>query len=372
MAIILKCSKCQHQLEVDDGFAGGICRCVHCGALSQVPLQPTRLDNRGRPAAPPEMGRAVSVSAAQEQTLVIAPSRRYVENKKQRGLLAVILLVVAVVLSLVAALMIWRMVKSGQIERPGGRPPVTEQPQKPSGKPHTGGSRTGAGTGTTGRAGTGDQSPTVDHGPAVRVGSSEAANPFTQNRGPQIAGLAIPGAKVAFVVNTGDNMPALSDVLAAVRLSVASLGKGTFMVETWGRPASAFLGASTPAAPPQVFPARELAAADMAADRARLKEFTDKLAGEETKGMRDPAPAVEAAIQRGAETIVVVTAVDLPATALKAIRAKVGDKKVTFLVAVVSSAVVDDFANLASLAGGAKGVVLMSEDDLARWAKDSP
>lgn len=33
----LRCPSCRRELEVDVGFAGGVCRCSHCGALMSVP-----------------------------------------------------------------------------------------------------------------------------------------------------------------------------------------------------------------------------------------------------------------------------------------------------------------------------------------------
>ena len=42
--IRLTCANCQATLEVDDAFAGGVCRCKHCGAIQTVP-------RAGRPAA---------------------------------------------------------------------------------------------------------------------------------------------------------------------------------------------------------------------------------------------------------------------------------------------------------------------------------
>ena len=35
--IRLTCANCKAQLEVDDAFAGGVCRCKHCGAIQTVP-----------------------------------------------------------------------------------------------------------------------------------------------------------------------------------------------------------------------------------------------------------------------------------------------------------------------------------------------
>jgi hypothetical protein len=37
--ITLICTKCGKSLEVDDGFAGGVCRCIHCGTIQTVPTK---------------------------------------------------------------------------------------------------------------------------------------------------------------------------------------------------------------------------------------------------------------------------------------------------------------------------------------------
>lgn len=36
--IILNCSNCHAVLEMDEAFAGGVCRCRHCGAIQTVPV----------------------------------------------------------------------------------------------------------------------------------------------------------------------------------------------------------------------------------------------------------------------------------------------------------------------------------------------
>jgi hypothetical protein len=48
--IRLTCTHCQEVLSVDDAFAGGVCRCRHCGTIQTVPKKTA--GNRG-PAAPP-------------------------------------------------------------------------------------------------------------------------------------------------------------------------------------------------------------------------------------------------------------------------------------------------------------------------------
>ena len=47
--IQLTCTHCRATLEMDDGFAGGACRCKHCGTIQTVP---SKLKNKtgARPA----------------------------------------------------------------------------------------------------------------------------------------------------------------------------------------------------------------------------------------------------------------------------------------------------------------------------------
>jgi hypothetical protein len=35
--ILLNCTHCRAQLEIDDAFAGGVCRCMYCGTIQTVP-----------------------------------------------------------------------------------------------------------------------------------------------------------------------------------------------------------------------------------------------------------------------------------------------------------------------------------------------
>src|SRR5688572_18677850 len=40
--IELTCTKCKTVLSIDDAFAGGVCRCKHCGTIQTVPKQTKR------------------------------------------------------------------------------------------------------------------------------------------------------------------------------------------------------------------------------------------------------------------------------------------------------------------------------------------
>ena len=47
--ISLTCTSCKRSLEIDDAFAGGVCRCQFCGTIQTVPAN---LKQGGRPATP--------------------------------------------------------------------------------------------------------------------------------------------------------------------------------------------------------------------------------------------------------------------------------------------------------------------------------
>jgi hypothetical protein len=50
----ITCPQCDSELEVDDGFRGGVCRCSQCGSLLTVPDEkgPQIVESLGRPDAP--------------------------------------------------------------------------------------------------------------------------------------------------------------------------------------------------------------------------------------------------------------------------------------------------------------------------------
>lgn len=55
--ITLTCTSCRQVLQIDDAFAGGVCRCVHCGTIQTVPHISKRL---GRPTSPVEAAKATA------------------------------------------------------------------------------------------------------------------------------------------------------------------------------------------------------------------------------------------------------------------------------------------------------------------------
>lgn len=89
--IRLTCSACRTILDVDDAFAGGVCRCSHCGTIQTVPSIPSAGDQPAAspdPNAPPQdpthvpqgktllrqQGRAVVGSGLDELAQIVASS----------------------------------------------------------------------------------------------------------------------------------------------------------------------------------------------------------------------------------------------------------------------------------------------------------
>lgn len=52
----LECPSCQEMLELDAGFAGGVCRCSNCGTLMTVPSDAGRAETLSRPSSAPSYG----------------------------------------------------------------------------------------------------------------------------------------------------------------------------------------------------------------------------------------------------------------------------------------------------------------------------
>ncbi|MEO6434739.1 MAG: hypothetical protein ABIP55_03120 [Tepidisphaeraceae bacterium] len=48
--ISLPCASCKKLLEIDDAFAGGVCRCQHCGTIQTVPSSVKRAGAAAKPA----------------------------------------------------------------------------------------------------------------------------------------------------------------------------------------------------------------------------------------------------------------------------------------------------------------------------------
>lgn len=63
--ISLTCTSCKRGLEIDDAFAGGVCRCQYCGTIQTVPAA---LKQGGRPSTPIGKSPTVQKTLYQKQT----------------------------------------------------------------------------------------------------------------------------------------------------------------------------------------------------------------------------------------------------------------------------------------------------------------
>src|SRR2546423_4609786 len=66
--ITVICTRCRAQLEMDDAFAGGVCRCQHCGTIQTVPSM-SKIKRQMAPTAvaPGPIGPAVPSATPQPQ-----------------------------------------------------------------------------------------------------------------------------------------------------------------------------------------------------------------------------------------------------------------------------------------------------------------
>src|SRR6185436_13884975 len=67
--INLTCTSCKKLLQIDDAFAGGVCRCKFCGTIQTVPSQ------KAHRAAAPTATTVAPKAAAPAKTLFQSPSR---------------------------------------------------------------------------------------------------------------------------------------------------------------------------------------------------------------------------------------------------------------------------------------------------------
>ena len=110
--IELTCPQCDSDLEIDEGFRGGVCRCFKCGSLLTVPAERDgrTAEQLARPEAPPgaappspgayrtSSGRTVELSDAQ---LSQAPTARGRRMGIRIGTMAVVGLLIAAVFAAV-------------------------------------------------------------------------------------------------------------------------------------------------------------------------------------------------------------------------------------------------------------------------------
>jgi hypothetical protein len=310
MPILLKCHGCGEQLEVDEGFAGGVCRCVHCKALNHVPTQQTELDRKGRPKTPPPMAKPVVMAPEQLKNVRIAETSAFVAAQKRRGLLAIVMLLVAAALGVLMYYLVDEMrgqPTQDEVEREKQQEINREVEQKLS-----------------------------------QAGGGEFRD---------FAGLTFNDGPVAFLLNTansvGDQLPYAKAVVEQAVARKKDIAR-RFVVLTWASRSDWALDDEPQIIQPKAFPDQGLGSTDNAQHREGLETWMyDRVAS----GTGDPAPAVAEALARGATVLVLVTREDISADQLKAVREALAGKSVQLLALSVSDYEAGDLKQLGALVG---------------------
>jgi hypothetical protein len=302
--ISLTCTKCRATLSIDDAFAGGVCRCQHCGTIQTVParakgtgqssgaihqaatggssksLYQTKKSAAAQPGSGlEELGEIIASSglgssrlrkpmkAAQESGDGAAAGRGLPVSPAVAGSIA------AGVVGLV--LVLWLVVGSGNGET--AAPPAQ-------------------GTGSSGD------------------GSSAVAPAAA---GPNFAGIPLEGDKVVYVLDRGSSSAeSLGEVKEATLRSIASLGtERRFRIVFWETDGV------------KSFPPLEPATATKDNTDAARKAMDDIFAF----GASDAKAAIESAVRNNPEEIVLVTAKgwDLNEDFVKMVTTALGGSKAT-------------------------------------------
>jgi hypothetical protein len=330
--ISLHCTQCKQLLEMDEAFAGGVCRCQYCGTIQTVPSrlksQPKTKSSGSKSASSKALYKKSSTSGAgapvqsgtglDELAEIVASSGlargslsrppRTTQNAaaptpKRNPMLPWLIAAgaaVVVLLIVVAVLM----------TRGGGRE-----------KEEAGSSAAQNAPGSTAT----NSPPPVQHPPAPT--------------GPSFAGVALPNnGSVAYLIDRSQaNEEIIDAVESAVSRSVLSLGKGRqFQIIYWHRTDEGIIA----------YPDNAMAPATREQVQAAEKRFEDVVAYRST----ELKPTIEKAVKLSPDTIVIVTAKgnmleDADAAAvLNAVKSK-PIKVFTFALGEVEGPVLKQIAN---------------------------
>lgn len=311
--ITLICTKCKATLEMDDAFAGGVCRCQYCGTIQTVP---SHLKNASRAAATSNgqkalystkagTGAGLPSSGLDELANVVASSGlssglssrgatrpiHYAQPAPAKPAGSKLPLIIggvagAVVVLVVVGVVAW-ILTSGSSSAPTQARPGT-----------------GTGPGPV---------PT-----ASQVGSNRPA-------GPHFLGVELNASKVVYLLDRGDsNRDVLDPVKAALYESLASLGADRdFQVLFWTRDED---DGNKPDPNEFAFPKRGTAKAN----EERIREAENLFQDMTTSGRTDVGPVLREAMKRNPEVVVVATAkgINLDENDVEEVERAVGNKNV--------------------------------------------
>ncbi len=269
--ISLTCTKCRATLTMDEAFAGGVCRCQHCGTIQTVPAQAKAAGTAGGTAAPT----AGNSKALYQSRSAPAPRGSGLEELGE----------------IIAS----SGLSSSRLRQP--MRPASEPAEPASRKPRLNPALAGGIAGgvlavilglwfTLGGNGADPVAPPVGSNPTVAGGQT--------TQGPNFAGIPLSGNTIIYVLDRGaSSQQAMGDIKEATYRSIASLGsQRKFRILFWETTSlEAFPPADTTYATPE-----SLDAARKALDN--VYAF----------GASDARSALESAAKNHPDEIVLVTA----------------------------------------------------------------
>jgi hypothetical protein len=285
--ISLHCTNCNALLEMDDGFAGGVCRCQFCKTIQTVPSKrkesaaakagKTAKVGKGLPAGPggglDELAEVVASSGLARKSLTKPPAKNgdsgtsqatqpaVKKNPMLLALIAAVLVVVALV-----GVVVYLVIR-----------PTPDTPGNPAVRP-------------------GDDPVVFSGSSGASGGNSKTPAPPVATAGPAFAGVPLPSGPIVYLIDQSQaNEEFLDAAKAAAYKSVLSLGSDRkFQIIFWKRESEPIVS----------YPENGLAPATQTEVTAATKRFEDVV----SYGATDLQPTLEKAIAAGPAAIVLTTA----------------------------------------------------------------
>lgn len=311
--IAINCTNCRHRLEMDDAFAGGVCRCQYCGTIQTVPA---RGSGKGRPSTPGSGSSSSAKPLYKKEGATAAPaaaarsgsSTSSRTRKSPTGLDELAQVVASSGLS------------RGSLQKkpPSAMPPRAGDADEAGGTSRfpivpiaIGGgvlavlvvalliyfaNRPSGPATPTPTAGGGGATPAPSVTTPDEPGATPDQPPAPKITGPAFADVALPSGTVVYLVDRSQaNDEILDPLKQLVYKSAKSLGPSrTFQISFWDRAGE----------PPVAYPEKKVALASEKEVNAAMKRFEDVV----SYGVTDLKPTLERALTTKPQVIVIATA----------------------------------------------------------------
>jgi hypothetical protein len=309
--IAINCTNCRHRLEMDDAFAGGVCRCQYCGTIQTVP---SRGGGKGRPAAPGSSS-AKPLYKKEGAAAAASGSGTTSSSRGTRKSAAA-----GTGLDELAQVVASSGLARGSLKRkPPAAPPKDAETPEPGGtsrfpvvpvaigggvvalvvvvlliylatRPSSPASQAAGGAGGTTPA------PNVTPAPPDSGNATPEQPPAPKISGPAFADVPLPSGTVVYLVDRSQaNDEILDPLKQLVYKSVRSLGPSrTFQIIFWDRAGEK----------PVAYPENKLALASEKEVNAAVKRFEDVV----SYGTTDLKPTLERALKLNPQVIVIASA----------------------------------------------------------------